>query len=131
MRDLRSTTGTTIRRDLSRLLPEHTFRHAFLKKVSTFRQIRELRKQQFDMYVNLCEGYLDSDVASIDVIMALEHFNLPYTGPSPALYDPPKELMKLAAHSEGMAAPAYVLARSAQEVTAASSRVKFPLLEIG
>jgi len=115
-------------RDLSHLLPKHTFHHAFLKKVSTFRQIRELRKQQFDIYVNLCEGYLDSDVASIDVIMALEHFNLPYTGPSPALYDPPKELMKLVAYSEGMAAPAYVLAETAQEVTAASSRVKFPLL---
>lgn len=81
-------------RDLSSLLPEHTVHHAFLKKVSTFRQLRDLKKQGFDIYVNLCEGYLDSDIPSIDVIMALEHLNLPYTGPTLTLYDPPKDLMK-------------------------------------
>ena len=114
-------------RDLSRLLPEHTFHHAFLKKVSTFREIRELRKQKFDVYVNLCEGYLDSDVPSIDVIMALEHFNLPYTGPSLDLYDPPKHLMKLVAESEGVSTPAYLLAASERDIVTACSQLKFPL----
>ncbi len=32
-------------RDLSPLLPEHTVSHTFLKKVSTFRQLRDLKKR--------------------------------------------------------------------------------------
>ncbi len=114
-------------RDLSPLLPEHTVHHAFLKKVSTFRQIRDLKKQGFDIYVNLCEGYLDSDIPSIDVIMALEHFHVAYTGPPPTLYDPPKDLMKLVAQAQGMAVPAYVVAETAEEVAAASQQLIFPL----
>ena len=89
-------------RDLSPLLPAHTVCHAFLKKIATFRQLRDLKKQGFDIYVNLCEGYLDSDIPSIDVIMALEHLNMPYTGPTLTLYDPPKNLMKLVAHAQGV-----------------------------
>ena len=69
-------------RILSHLLPEHEFHHEFLKKVSTYRQIKALARQGFDIFVNLCEGYLDSDVPSIDVIFALEHLNLPFTGPT-------------------------------------------------
>ena len=36
-------------RDLSPLLPEHTVYHAFLKKVSTFRQLRDLKKQSAEV----------------------------------------------------------------------------------
>jgi D-alanine-D-alanine ligase-like ATP-grasp enzyme len=115
-------------RDLSPLLPEHTVCHAFLKKVSTFRQLRDLKKQGFDIYVNLCEGYLDSDIPSIDVIMALEHLNLPYTGPTLTLYDPPKDLMKLVAHAQGVAVPAYVVAETTEEVAEAVQQLPFPLI---
>jgi len=77
-------------RDLSGLLPEHTFSNAFLRKATTYQQIKELRQQHFDLYVNLCEGYLDSDIPSLDVIRTLEHFNLPYTGLRRACMIPPK-----------------------------------------
>ena len=99
-------------RDLSPLLPEHTVSHVFLKKVSTFRQLRDLKKQGFDIYVNLCEGYLDSDTPSIDVIMALEQLHVPYTGPTLMLYDPPKDLMKLVAQTQGVAVPAFIVAET-------------------
>src|SRR5215468_11699402 len=115
------------RRDLSPLLPEHTFHHEFLHKVSAFRQLRDLKKQGYDIYVNLCEGYLDSDVPSIDVIMALEHFNVPYTGPTLALYDPAKDLMKVVAQAQGVAVPAYVVAETADEVAEVGQQLPFPL----
>jgi D-alanine-D-alanine ligase-like ATP-grasp enzyme len=114
-------------RDLSHLLPEHTFHHAFLRKVSTFTQIRELAKQGFDIFVNLCEGYLDSDVPSIDVILALEQLKLPFTGPTSALYDPPKDLMKLVALSSGVNVPAWVLARTTADLPTAAATLRFPL----
>ncbi len=90
-------------RDLARLLPGHEVHHEALDKVSTYRQLKRLAPRGFDVYVNLCEGYLEWDVPSIDVIHSLEQLGLPYTGPTPLLYDPPKPLMKYVAHTVGIA----------------------------
>jgi D-alanine-D-alanine ligase len=92
-------------RDLSRLLPGHEVHHEALSKVSTYRQLKRLAPQGFDIYVNLCEGYLEWDVPSIDVIHSLELLGLPYTGPTPLLYDPSKPLMKYVAHTVGISTP--------------------------
>lgn len=105
-----STSGVDYRhydpaRDLSRLLPGHTVHHEALHKLSTYRQLKQLSTQGFDIFVNLCEGYLEWDVPSIDVIHSLEALQLPYTGPTPLLYDPPKPLMKYVAHTVGVATP--------------------------
>jgi len=113
-------------RDLSQLLPGHEVHSAFLKKVSTHRQIRELRREGFDVYVNLCEGYLDWEVPSVDVIHALERFDLPYTGPNAAIYDPSKEMMKRVARSVGVKTPEAVLVARLDDVERASA-LRFPL----
>ncbi len=81
-------------RDLSHLLPEAKFEHVLLNKLTTYKQLKELKKKKFDVFVNLCEGYLEWEVPSIYVIYTLELLNLPFTGPTTLLYDPPKELMK-------------------------------------
>ena len=81
-------------RDLSHLWPAATFDHVLLNKLTTYKQLRTLAKNKYDIFVNLCEGYLDWSVPSIDVIYFLEQLNLPFTGPTSLLYDPPKELMK-------------------------------------
>jgi len=80
-------------RDLSPLLPGHTVHHVMLDKRTTHAQLKRLSTHGYDIFVNLCEGYLDWDVPSIDVIDSLERLGLPYTGPTPALYDPSKSLM--------------------------------------
>ncbi|HMQ63578.1 MAG TPA: SET domain-containing protein-lysine N-methyltransferase [Flavilitoribacter sp.] len=112
-----STTGVDYQyydppRNLSALLPEAQVDHVFLNKLTTYRQLRELRKKGYDIFVNLCEGYLDWEIPSIDVIQAMEMLNLPFTGPSSKLYDPPKPLMKYVAYSAGVQTPAYHLVRS-------------------
>ena len=109
-----STSGVDYRhydpaRDLSRLLPGHQVHHEALSKVSTYRQLKQLSVQGFDVFVNLCEGYLEWDVPSIDVIHSLEALRLPYTGPTPLLYDPPKPLMKYVAHTVGVATPMHAV----------------------
>lgn len=114
-------------RDLARLLPEHEFHHEFVRKVSAFAQIQALARQGFDVFVNLCEGYRDSDVPSIDVIHALEHMGVPFTGPTSALYDPPKDLMKIAARSSGVPGPAYVAATGVSGVDDALAHLRFPM----
>jgi D-alanine-D-alanine ligase len=114
-------------RDLSPLLPEYVFHHEFLHKVSSFGQIRALQRQGFDIYVNLCEGYRDSDEPSIDVIHALEDMNLPFTGPTSALYDPPKDVMTLVARASGVAVPAYAVVDRPEGIAAAVAHLRYPL----
>jgi D-ala D-ala ligase C-terminus/SET domain len=114
-------------RDLSHLLPGDTVDHVFLNKLSTYRQLKDLSKNNYDIFVNLCEGYLEWSVPSIDVIHSLELLNLPYTGPNALLYDPPKELMKYVAYTCGVYTPAYTIVKSVQQVSRATSRLKFPL----
>ena len=114
-------------RNLSPLLSGHEVDHVFLNKLSTYRQLKELKKKKYDIFVNLCEGYLEWSVPSIDVIYSLEMLNLPYTGPTALLYDPPKELMKYVAFTCNVNTPPYVLVKNINQSTEVIEKLKFPL----
>ena len=114
-------------RDLSAFLPNDTVDTIFLNKLTTYKQLKELKKKNYDIFVNLCEGYLEWDVPSIDVIYTLELLNLPFTGPTTLLYDPPKELMKYVAYTEGISTPAYALIENEDDLEAACKHLKYPL----
>ena len=114
-------------RDLSALIPEAHVDHVFLNKLTTYKQIKELKKQRYDVFVNLCEGYLEWDIPSIDVIYSLELLKLPFTGPTSALYDPEKELMKYVAYTEGIKTPAYAIIDENSLIDKEISHLEFPL----
>lgn len=114
-------------RNLSSLIPGAHFEHIFLNKLTTYKQLKELAKKKFDIFVNLCEGYLEWEVPSIDVIYTLELLNLPFTGPTILLYDPPKELMKYVAYTKGILTPAYALIEKEENIESACKHLKFPL----
>ncbi len=114
-------------RNLAPLIPEATVENVFLNKLTTYKQLKNLSKKNYDVFVNLCEGYLEWEVPSIDVIYTLELLNLPYTGPSSTLYDPPKELMKYVAYCENIKTPAYVLIQSLTDVAKVVTQLQFPL----
>lgn len=127
-----STTGVDYKnydppRDLSVLIPEHEVHTVFLNKLTTYRQLKELSKQGYDIFVNLCEGYLEWEVPSIDVIYTMELLNMPFTGPTTKLYDPPKELMKYLAYCEDVKTPGYVLINELADVDEAVKHLQFPL----
>ncbi len=127
-----STTGVDYKnydpyRDLSSLLPDAEIFHVKLNKLTTYRQLKELSKKRFDIFVNLCEGYLEWEVPSIDVIHSLESLDLPYTGPTPKLYDPPKELMKYVSYCEGVKTPGYVILETLDEIEKATNHLRYPL----
>ena len=127
-----STTGVDYKnydppRDLSRLIPEAQVDTVFLNKLTTYRQLKELGKKGYDIFVNLCEGYLEWEIPSIDVIFNLELLDLPFTGPTTKLYDPPKELMKYLAYCEGVNTPKYVLIHSEHDLEEAASELRFPI----
>ncbi len=114
-------------RNLSQFLPGYEVDHIFLNKLTTYRQLREIKSKGYDCYVNLCEGYLEWEVPSIDVIHTLELLELPFTGPTTQLYDPPKELMKYVAYTEGVNTPAYALLHGPEDITAQCRHLRFPL----
>lgn len=127
-----STTGVDYKnydppRELSQWLPGDEVHTVFLNKLTTYRQLRDLSKKGYDIFINLCEGYLEWEVPSIDVIYSLELLNLPFTGPSSKLYDPPKELMKYLAYCEGVKTPGYVLLHELRDVEEAVRHLQFPL----
>lgn len=114
-------------RDLSHLLPEATIDYIFLHKLTTYKQLKTLTKKKYDILVNLCEGYLEWDIPSIDVIYSMELLGLPFTGPTSLLYDPPKELMKYVAYTEGVSTPAYALIKDERDIETETAHLNFPL----
>lgn len=127
-----STTGVDYKnydppRDLNPLLPGHEVHTVFLNKLTTYKQLKQLSKEGYDIFVNLCEGYLEWEVPSIDVIYTMELLNLPFTGPSTQLYDPPKELMKYLAYCEAVKTPGYVIIHELRDVDEAVKHLQFPL----
>lgn len=114
-------------RNLSTLLPSDQVDHVLLNKLTTYKQLKELRKNKYDIYVNLCEGYLDWSIPSIDVINALDALNLPYTGPNAILYDPPKPLMKYVAYCAGVNNPNFAEVNSPKNLAEKVKHLTFPL----
>ncbi len=114
-------------RDLSHLMPEAEFDHVLVNKLTTCKQLRTLAKKKYNIFVNLCEGYLDWSVPSVDVVYFLEQLNLPFTGPTSNLYDPPKELMKYVAYVGGIRTPAFALIDSLDSIARECAHLKYPL----
>lgn len=127
-----STTGVDYKnydppRNLSSLLPDADVDHVFLNKLTTYRQLKELKKKEYDIFINLCEGYLEWEVPSIDVIHTLDLLDLPYTGPSAKLYDPTKELMKYVAYCEGVKTPGYFIIDQPADIEKVKQHLSYPM----
>jgi len=115
------------KRDLSKIMPEASIDHIYLNKLTTYQQLKQLKERQYDIYINLCEGYLEWKVPSIDVITSLDLLELPYTGPSANLYDPAKTVMKYLAFCEDVKTPAHVLIENSQDLIQLPGNLQFPL----
>ncbi len=114
-------------RNLATLLPEHQVDTIFLNKLITYKQLKELGTKNYDIFVNLCEAYLEWEVPGIDVIYSLELLNLPFTGPTSILYDPSKEIMKLVAYYEQIKTPNYCLIQEGADLKELIKPLSYPL----
>ncbi len=114
-------------RNLSAFFPGAEMDHVFLNKLTTYKQLKQLSKNKYDIYVNLCEGYLEWEVPSIEVIYFLELLELPFTGPASVLYDPPKDLMKYVAFTQDVATPAFAMIESLDDLHTSVRHLQYPL----
>jgi D-alanine-D-alanine ligase len=114
-------------RNLSSLMPGAQMDHVLINKLTTHKQLKELKKKGYDCFVNLCEGYPDWETPGYDVYFNAEMLNLPITGPGTKLFDVPKRLMKYVAYCEGVRIPAYALINSMEEIEKSVTHLKYPL----
>ncbi|HRI00933.1 MAG TPA: SET domain-containing protein-lysine N-methyltransferase [Saprospiraceae bacterium] len=114
-------------RNLKPWLPDAEVDHVLLNKLSTYKQLQDLKKKQYDIYINLCEAYLEWSIPSIDVIQSLELLNLPYSGATLNLYDPPKELMKYVAYCSGVKSPDYIKITDPLQIKDHVHKLTYPL----
>jgi hypothetical protein len=114
-------------RILNNLLPNAVIENIFLNKLTTYKQLETLKKNKYNIYVNLCEGYLNWSVPSIDVIHSLDALQLPYTGPTAMLYDPQKTVMKYVAYTEGVRTPNYAIIDDVHNIIAVTKDLHYPL----
>ena len=97
--------------------------------------LRELdARQEFDVYLNLCEGYeLDDetrewDYQGIDVVKALEELNLPFTGSDSRFFDPSREEMQAAADAHGVGFAKGYQVRSVEEAQKLVEHLRYPIM---
>ena len=114
--------------DAIRFLGGHQCERHFLHKATAVRQVRELSRCGFDVFLNLCDGAWEEDRPGIEVVHALERLGLAFTGATSSFYEPSREAMKRVCHYWDIGTPAYVLAFHAQDVEFAATSLEFPLI---
>ena len=58
--------------DPGRWLDGHECELHLIKKSTAVRQVQELARQNFDLFINLCDGAWDEDRPGIEVVQALQ-----------------------------------------------------------
>src|SRR5262249_46976201 len=89
--------------------------------------------KEFDIYMNLCEGYEEEDnpewtYSGLDVVMALEQLNLPFTGATSKFFDPSREEMQAAADANGIGFAKGYQVKSVVEAERLSKNLRYPLM---
>ncbi|MCH2111299.1 MAG: D-alanine--D-alanine ligase [Planctomycetes bacterium] len=110
-------------------LPDEEWHLSILTdKASAPDEVRELLKQDFDLFFNLCDGAADQDdLPGIEVVHVLEESGRPFTGSTSHFYEPTRIQMKEACAKLGIAYPRYVVAQTEEDVERAASELTFPL----
>jgi len=90
-------------------------------------------RNEFDVYINVCEGYeLDDDdengYEAIEVVKALEELNLPFTGADSKLFDPTREEMQAAADAHGVGFAKGYRVKSVDDAKALVANLRYPVM---
>jgi len=90
-------------------------------------------RNEFDIYLNVCEGYeLDDEdengYEGVEVVKALEELNLPFTGADSKMFDPTREDMQAAADAHGVGFAKGHRVKSVQEAERLVTNLRFPIM---
>ncbi len=108
-------------------LPDATWHVETLNKRNAVARVTRCVRRGFDLFFNLCDGAADQNVPGIEVVQTLEQLDVPFTGATSEFYEPTREQMKQACRREGIATPAHVFVRDADDIERAIATLRFPL----
>jgi D-alanine-D-alanine ligase-like ATP-grasp enzyme len=100
--------------------PQHYFSDNNIYKFETQKILKKsshetiknlINSKQYDVYFNLCDGAEDEDRAGMDVVLSLEHYNVPFTGARSKYYELNKVEMKKIAKQYDINVPNHVIIR--------------------
>jgi D-alanine-D-alanine ligase len=89
--------------------------------------------QEYDVYLNMCEGYEEDDsdpnaYDGIEVVKALEKLNLPFTGADSKFYDPTREQMQAIAEKHGIRFARGYQVKSVEEAEQLAASLPYPIM---
>lgn len=108
--------------------PEADWHLEVLERETAVQRVIQLAAEGFDLFFNLCDGAFDEPHPGIEVVQALERLDVPFAGATSGFYEPTREAMKHACQSRGLDYPAYVMARSEEDVERAAQQLRFPMI---
>ena len=85
--------------DVFRHLEGHECETAYIDKAKGVRQIIELSRRDFDVFINLCDGAWDEDRAGVEIVQTMERLGMAFTGATASFYEPSRETMKKSVNS--------------------------------
>ena len=99
--------------------------------METLQALKE--RKEFDIYLNVCEGYEPDDgdengYEGVEVVKALEALNLPFTGATSNVFDPTREEMQAAAEAHGVGFAKGYRVKSAEEAEQLVKNLRFPIM---
>src|SRR5713226_9255457 len=114
--------------DPVRYLDGHDCERHFLHKATAVRQVLELSKRGFDVFLNLCDGAWDEDRPGIEVVQTLEKLNVPFTGATSSFFEPTRQMMKRICHYSDIGTPAHAFVSDAEGIVEAAEALRLPLI---
>ncbi len=109
-------------------LPGHHCEQHLIHKLTAIRQVRDLVRRGFDVFINLCDGAWDEDRPGIEVVQALERYGAAFTGAGTEFYEPTREMMKFVCHYWDIKTPAYIFVLDTGNLEIATRHLRFPLI---
>jgi D-alanine-D-alanine ligase-like ATP-grasp enzyme len=102
--------------------------HKISKKTSQETINALVLSKKYDVFFNLCDGAKDEDRAGVDVVLALEENNVPFTGAKSDYYELDKVKMKNIAKQYDITVPNHVVVYSIDNLFDACKCLKFPVI---
>jgi len=99
-----------------------------LHKSTVVMELRELVHAGYDLFMNPCDGAWDEDRPGIEVVQALERFNVPFTGADSAFFEPTRDMMKRVCNFYGIQTPAGVFVEDVNNIEQLLAGLRFPLM---
>ena len=114
--------------DPSYYLNGHKWEAHDLHSPHVLAELSALARRGFDVYLNMCDGAADENRPGLDVVLALEALNLPFTGAASHFYEPTREQMKSVCRADGTLAPKGIALKDANNLESKVKRMRYPMI---